>query len=136
MRRSRSPVQARSSAHEVTPHAPGLNRRRGRSLPIINTSGTAPDYRCMMEALSASVHLRIHKRMEPQNSRAGFMIGLALIAGLVVGALGGYYVGHDIGYEKAVTDSNSATENSSASANALGGVETNPLENVRINPFE
>ena len=76
------------------------------------------------------------KRMEPQNSRAGLTVGLALIAGLVVGVLGGYYFGYDIGYEKAVTDASRAAEDSSASVNALGDVETNPLENVRLNPFE
>ena len=76
--------------------------------------------------------------MALQSSSVSFKIGAALVIGLVAGAIGGYYLGYDVGYEKAVTDMNNtvgATENSS-SANALEGVETNPLENVKINPFE
>jgi len=72
------------------------------------------------------------------SSHVSFKIGAALVIGLVAGAVGGYYLGYDVGYEKAVTDTNNAVgvAEDPSSASALEGVETNPLENVKINPFE
>ena len=60
---------------------------------------------------------------------------IALIIGLLVGVGGGYYFGYDMGYEKAVRDT-LAADASGTTVNALGDVETNPYENVKLNPFE
>lgn len=58
-------------------------------------------------------------------------LNIALVAaGLILGAVGGYYY--------ASTKAPAATPQSaaSASANPYGNIKTNPYDNVKVNPFQ
>jgi len=78
--------------------------------------------------------------MESQNTGAGLSVGLlSLVAGLILGGIGGYLIGSYAGTQPADEQAATAQEGAnspSASVNAFGDVETNPLEGVRFNPFE
>lgn len=79
--------------------------------------------------------------MEQHNNNV-IMLGAALFVGLLVGGAGGYYLGFDHGWERAVAESeqteSTVTVNPYADVetNPLKDVQTNPYENVKLNPFE
>ena len=64
------------------------------------------------------------------------LIGLAV--GLVIGAGGGYYFGQTNGFKagKAAGRANVEQEQAKAAVTAAGSVETNPYDNVKVNPFD
>jgi len=78
--------------------------------------------------------------MEPQNQNHGAVlkIGLSVVAGLVIGGIGGYFFGSydTIRSINKQIEEQQAEDALSAPVNVLGDVETNPLQGVKINPFE
>jgi membrane protein YqaA with SNARE-associated domain len=67
-----------------------------------------------------------------ENNNKMWVVLLCLVAGLVLGGAGGYYVGYDVGFEaRAATLADQQEE-----ANPYAEVQANPLEDVKTNPFE
>jgi hypothetical protein len=60
---------------------------------------------------------------------------IGFIAGLVIGAGGGYYVGGITNIAGSL-EQEETPRATSTSDNPFAEVETNPLENVKLNPFE
>lgn len=60
---------------------------------------------------------------------------MGLVIGFLVGGIGGYALGS---YLATSSDVNAVPEAAidAAGTDVLGDIETNPLENVRLNPFE
>ena len=60
-----------------------------------------------------------------------------VLIGVVIGGLGGYFLGSYLtvrSINAAIAEQEAA--NAAASTDVLGEVQTNPFENVRLNPFE
>ncbi len=73
-----------------------------------------------------------------QNTNWGLITSFVLV-GLIIGAIGGYYVGYDKGWEGAAAQQKiTAQQNpfTDIQTNPLQNVKTNPLKNVKTNPFE
>lgn len=60
---------------------------------------------------------------------------MGLVIGFLVGGIGGYALGSYLATSSDVNAVPEATTDA-AGTGVLGDIETNPLENVRLNPFE
>lgn len=74
--------------------------------------------------------------MEP--TKANYLhVATGAVIGVVVGALGGYFLGSTLAIES-INKQIAAQEkaNEAVPANPYANIETNPLENVKTNPYE
>lgn len=61
---------------------------------------------------------------------------IGLVVGFVIGGIGGWAASAYLTKLSDVDATEEVVADEATNVDVLGGVETNPLENVRLNPFE